>query len=161
MPPDKLKLPQPVVPPRPTPNQPLSIRVPPLTLMVPTPLMPISMPQRKFAVPPLSVKVPLEPAPVWLSLKADPEEFSELIENPGVIPAPYMARAKWIAIENERALPRTEVFRLVSKSYAMVFAKLSKKLQAELAAGKKVTTTSKKSKVKARQTPKRKKKPKK
>lgn len=80
--------------------------------------------------------VPLEPARVWLSLKADPEEFAELVEHPGVIPAPYMARAKWIAIENERALPRNEVFRLISKSYEMVFAKLTKKLQAELTAGK-------------------------
>ena len=91
--------------------------------------------------------MPLEPARVWLSLKADPEEFAELIENQGVIPAPYMARAKWIAIENERALPRNEVLRLVSKSYEMVFAKLSKKLQAELAAGRKLSgTTSKKKK---------------
>jgi predicted DNA-binding protein (MmcQ/YjbR family) len=81
--------------------------------------------------------MPLEPARVWLSLKADPEEFAELVEHPGVIPAPYMARAKWIAIENERALPRVEVLRLVSKSYEMVFAKLTRKLQAELAAGKK------------------------
>jgi predicted DNA-binding protein (MmcQ/YjbR family) len=80
---------------------------------------------------------PLEPAPVWLTIKADPEEFAELIENPGVIPAPYLARAKWIAIENERALPRTEVLRLVSKSYELVFANLTKKLQAELAADKK------------------------
>jgi predicted DNA-binding protein (MmcQ/YjbR family) len=83
--------------------------------------------------------MPLEPARVWLSLKADPEEFAELIENPGVIPAPYMARAKWIAMENERALPRNEVLRLVSKSYEMVFAKLTKKLQADLAAGKKIS----------------------
>jgi predicted DNA-binding protein (MmcQ/YjbR family) len=81
--------------------------------------------------------VPLEPARVWLTLKADPEEFSELLEHQGVIPAPYMARAKWIAIENERALPRAEVFRLVSKSYELVFANLTKKLQAELAAGSK------------------------
>jgi predicted DNA-binding protein (MmcQ/YjbR family) len=95
--------------------------------------------------------VPLEPARVWLSLKADPEEFAELVEHPGVIPAPYMARAKWIAIENERALPRNEVFRLVSKSYELVFAKLTKKLQAELVAGKKMKTVpSKKTKPKAR-----------
>ena len=95
--------------------------------------------------------MPLEPARVWLSLKADPEEFAELVENPGVIPAPYMARAKWIAIENERALPRDEVFRLVSKSYEMVFAKLTKKLQAELAAGsaKKTGAPSSKRKSKA------------
>jgi predicted DNA-binding protein (MmcQ/YjbR family) len=94
--------------------------------------------------------VPLEPARVWLSLKADPEEFAELVENPGVIPAPYMARAKWIALENERALSRNEVLRLVSKSYEMVFAKLSKKLQANLAAGKKLTKTAKKLKIKSR-----------
>jgi predicted DNA-binding protein (MmcQ/YjbR family) len=81
--------------------------------------------------------VPLEPARVWLTLKADPEEFPELIERQGIIPAPYLARAKWIAIETERALPRTEVLRLVSKSYELVFANLTKKLQNELAAGKK------------------------
>ena len=81
--------------------------------------------------------MPLEPARIWLSLKADPEEFAELVEHIGVIPAPYMARAKWIAIENERALPRNEVFRLVNKSYELVFAKLTKRLRAELAAGKK------------------------
>ncbi len=85
--------------------------------------------------------VPLEPARVWLSLKADPEEFAELVETPGVIPAPYLARAKWIAIESERALSRNEVLRLISKSYEMVFAKLTKKLQAELAAGKKPKRT--------------------
>jgi predicted DNA-binding protein (MmcQ/YjbR family) len=79
--------------------------------------------------------VPLEPAPVFLTVKADPEEFAELIERPGVIPAPYLARAKWIAIENERALPRTEIMRLVSKSYELVFANLPRKLQTELGAG--------------------------
>jgi predicted DNA-binding protein (MmcQ/YjbR family) len=106
--------------------------------------------------------MPLEPARVWLSLKADPEEFAELIENQGVIPAPYMARVKWIAMENERALPRNEVLRLVSKSYEMVFAKLSKKLQAELAAGKKMSSTSSmKTKVKVKKVPARKKKSKK
>lgn len=81
--------------------------------------------------------VPLEPSRVWLTIKADPEEFPELIERHGIIPAPYLARAKWIAIETERAVPRTEVLRLVSKSYELVFANLTKKLQAELAAGKK------------------------
>ena len=80
--------------------------------------------------------VPLEPARVWLTVKADPEEFPELIERQGIIPAPYLARAKWIAIETERSLPRGEVLRLASKSYEMVFANLSKKLQAELATGK-------------------------
>ena len=50
---------------------------------------------------------PLEPAPVWLSLKCTPEDFGELTQQPGVIPAPYMARASWIALETEDALPVT------------------------------------------------------
>src|SRR5450759_4324763 len=38
---------------------------------------------------------PLEPAPVVLSFKCSPENFAELTERPGIIPAPYMARAQW------------------------------------------------------------------
>jgi predicted DNA-binding protein (MmcQ/YjbR family) len=103
--------------------------------------------------------VPLEPAPVFLTVKADPEEFSELIEHPGVIPAPYLARAKWVAIEDERALPRTEILRLVSRSYELVFANLSKKLQAEFAAGKikKTVGSSAKKKSKSAKKPSRRK----
>src|ERR1700732_1732717 len=41
----------------------------------------------------------LEPAKIWISLKASPENFAELTERPGVLPAPYLARAKWIALE--------------------------------------------------------------
>jgi predicted DNA-binding protein (MmcQ/YjbR family) len=74
---------------------------------------------------------PLEPARVWLSLKCEAEEFAELIERPGVIPAPYLARASWIAIEREEAVARAEVLRLLSASYELVFAKLPKRLQTE------------------------------
>lgn len=94
--------------------------------------------------------VPLEPAPVFLTVKADPEEFAELVEHTGVIPAPYLARAKWIAIENEHALPRTEILRLVTKSYEMIFANLPKKSQAELAAAKKNKTVGSSSKKKSK-----------
>jgi predicted DNA-binding protein (MmcQ/YjbR family) len=100
--------------------------------------------------------VPLEPARVWLTVKADPEEFAELVERPGVIPAPYLARAKWVAVETERALPRNEVLRLVSKSYELVFANLTRKLQAELAAGKKMSgAVRRKTKTKKHRAPKK------
>lgn len=69
---------------------------------------------------------PLEPARVWLSLKADPEEFAELTERPGIIPAPYLARAKWIAIETPETLSVTEIAALLRKSYDLVVAKLSR-----------------------------------
>ena len=70
------------------------------------------------------VVIPLEPARVWLTLKADPEEFAELTERPGIIPAPYLARAKWIAVESRETLPQTEITALLRKSYELVFAKL-------------------------------------
>jgi predicted DNA-binding protein (MmcQ/YjbR family) len=77
---------------------------------------------------------PTEPAPVCLSFKCTPEEFADLAERPGIIPAPYMARAHWVALEAEDALPRAELKRLLRQSYDLVFAGLSKKLQKELTA---------------------------
>ena len=71
----------------------------------------------------------LEPAKVWLSLKANPENFAELTERPGVIPAPYLARAKWIALESPDALPDGEISQLLRESYELVLAKLPKKIR--------------------------------
>lgn len=53
--------------------------------------------------------MPLEPAPVCLSFKCSPEEFAEMVERPGIIPAPHMARAFWVALQNENAWPRQEI----------------------------------------------------
>jgi len=74
----------------------------------------------------------LEPAPVWLSLKCTPEDFAELTQRAGVIPAPYLARASWIAVENEDALPVPEIKRLLRESHSLVLARLPKKTRAEL-----------------------------
>jgi predicted DNA-binding protein (MmcQ/YjbR family) len=70
---------------------------------------------------------PLEPAPVCLSFKASPENFAELTERVDIIPAPYLARAQWVALQTRDALPLDELARLLRESYDMVFAKLSKK----------------------------------
>jgi predicted DNA-binding protein (MmcQ/YjbR family) len=75
----------------------------------------------------------LEPADVWLSFKCDPEDFAAMVERPGIIPAPYLARAHWIALETEDALSVTELKELLRKAYDLVFAKLPKKTRAELA----------------------------
>jgi predicted DNA-binding protein (MmcQ/YjbR family) len=76
---------------------------------------------------------PLEPARLWLSLKADEEQFMELIERPGIIPAPYLARAKWIAIETSETLPSAEVSALLRRSYDLVCAKLPRTVRESLA----------------------------
>lgn len=78
--------------------------------------------------------VPTEPAPVVMSFKVPDEEFAELTEHLGVIPAPYMARAKWIALESEAALPRLEIERLLKLSHTLVLAKHTKKMQAKILA---------------------------
>ena len=75
---------------------------------------------------------PLEPAPVCLSFKASPENFAELTERPNIIPAPYLARAQWVALQTRDALPSEELSRLLRDSYDMVFAKLPKKTREAL-----------------------------
>ena len=77
----------------------------------------------------------LEPAKVWLSLKASQENFAELTERPGVIPAPYLARAKWIALESPDALPAGEIAQLLRESYELVLAKQPRKLRESIASG--------------------------
>jgi len=86
---------------------------------------------------------PLVPAPVCLSFKASPEKFAELTERPNIIPAPYLARAQWVALQTKDALPPAELSKLLRESYDLVAAKLPKKIRESLsnpgaAAGRKL-----------------------
>lgn len=72
---------------------------------------------------------PLEPAPVCLSFKCSEEAFAELTERPNIIPAPYLARAKWVSLQTQDALTRGELEELLRTSYQLVLAKLPKRLQ--------------------------------
>ncbi|MEO8052383.1 MAG: MmcQ/YjbR family DNA-binding protein [Acidobacteriota bacterium] len=74
----------------------------------------------------------LEPHPTCLAFKCSPKDFDDLIERPGIIPAPYAARAKWVALEAFDALPRKELEFQLKRAYELVFAKLPKKTQREL-----------------------------
>ena len=87
--------------------------------------------------------ISLDP-PHSLSFKCTPEKFDELIELEDIIPAPYTARNKWVMLERPNALPDRELKSLVENSYQMIFAKLTKKAQAELGAAKKPTRAPKK-----------------
>jgi predicted DNA-binding protein (MmcQ/YjbR family) len=71
----------------------------------------------------------LETAPVWLSFKSTEENFAQLTERPGIIPAPYMARNMWVALETRDALGREELGVLLRQSYDLVFVKLPRKIQ--------------------------------
>ena len=78
----------------------------------------------------------LEPASVWLSFKTSPEDFFELIERPNIIPAPYLARAQWVALETRDALSPAELSDLVGQSYQIIVAKLPKKTRDSLSGRK-------------------------
>jgi predicted DNA-binding protein (MmcQ/YjbR family) len=80
----------------------------------------------------------LEPAPVCLSFKASPENFAELTERPKIIPAPYLARAQWVALESRDAVPLDELAQLLRESYDLVVAKLPRKVQDSLSIPKAV-----------------------
>ncbi|HET7779445.1 MAG TPA: MmcQ/YjbR family DNA-binding protein [Rudaea sp.] len=69
-----------------------------------------------------------------LSFKVDNDRFLELTDQPGMIPAPYMARAFWVSIVEPERFSRAETEAFVRRSYELVRAGLSKKLQAKFGA---------------------------
>jgi len=77
----------------------------------------------------------LEPAisPTRIAFKCTPERFAELVEIEGIIPAPYMAHNKWVAVQELGALRQAELRELIQASYQLVLQKLPKKTQASLA----------------------------
>ena len=78
----------------------------------------------------------LEP-PHTLAFKCTPEDFAELVERPGVIPAPYLARAMWVQEQGlGEALERPEVDRRLRASYALVAARLPRSKQPNTSASR-------------------------
>jgi len=68
-----------------------------------------------------------------LSFHAGADRYNELLENEGVIPAPYMARIYWVCLEHWDALPPRELEALLTRAYEQVFAKLPKRTKDVLA----------------------------
>ena len=78
----------------------------------------------------------LEPASDHcMSFKCTPEKFAELTERNGIVPAPYVARYHWVALESFAALSEKELKALLRNSYDLVIEKLPKKKKAELEKG--------------------------
>jgi predicted DNA-binding protein (MmcQ/YjbR family) len=83
----------------------------------------------------LFVVARMDTVPLRISFKCSPENFAELCERPGIIPAPYMARAQWVSLERLNALADAELRELISESYRLVWERLPKKRRAELESG--------------------------
>jgi len=77
--------------------------------------------------------VALEPSHgVLMSCKCTPEKFAELVEQEGMIPAPYVARYHWVGFERLDALPERELKALLQNAYELVRDRLPKKLKDSL-----------------------------
>lgn len=70
--------------------------------------------------------------PMKVSLKVKDEEYDELSSSDGIIPAPYMARNKWILVEDPDRFSRKEWEHYIRQSYELVKSRLPKKLQKEI-----------------------------
>lgn len=66
------------------------------------------------------------------SFKVDAHRFLELTDRPGIRPAPYLARAKWICVDDGDALTDAEARELLARSHALVASKLTRKLRVTL-----------------------------
>ena len=66
--------------------------------------------------------------PVKVSLKVSDEEFEELLARDGIIPAPYLARHKWIYVQKQNMSTKKQWEHYISQSYELVKAKLPKKI---------------------------------
>ena len=75
----------------------------------------------------ISLEIPLK-----VSLKVTEEEFDQLTGRPGIIPAPYVARHKWILIEYINLFSPSQWEHYIKQSYDLVKAKLPKKKAGEL-----------------------------
>ena len=67
-----------------------------------------------------------------MSLKCTPEMFAELTERDGIVPAPYVARYHWVALEHFDALKDSELKPLLKTAYELIRAKLPKKVADQL-----------------------------
>lgn len=61
------------------------------------------------------------------SFKVRDEEFKVITSREGIIPAPYLARAKWVYVLDFSRMTDTEWQHYIRQSYELVKAKLPKK----------------------------------
>ena len=70
--------------------------------------------------------------PQTVSFKTTDEDFETLTQLEGFIPAPYMARYKWVFTDNINRLGKKEWEIYARRSYNLIFEKLPVKLRKEI-----------------------------
>lgn len=70
-----------------------------------------------------------------ISFKCAPEHYDALSRAEGFRPAPYLARAKWVALDDPKTLTAAETKAYLRRAHAVIAAALPKRKQAELGLG--------------------------
>lgn len=70
--------------------------------------------------------------PISCSFKCSDEDFVALQERDGFMPAPYMARNKWIKCDDIGLLEKDDLEKYIRQSYVLMRDTLSKKLRESL-----------------------------
>lgn len=76
--------------------------------------------------------VGLNQSPTSASFKVLEEEFEEMSTREGIKPAPYVAKYKWVLVEDINTLSTKEWKHFTAQSYTLVKNKLAPKIKKEL-----------------------------
>jgi predicted DNA-binding protein (MmcQ/YjbR family) len=68
-----------------------------------------------------------------VSYSAGPERFAELVEQEGIVPAPYMARIHWVAVDRWEVLRNAEWESELRGAHEITLGKLPKGVREVLA----------------------------
>ncbi len=77
--------------------------------------------------------VGLDQSPTSASFKVKDEEFEEICGRNGFKPAPYVAKYKWVLIDDITKMNKRDWKKYVMQSYELVRGKLPPKIKKELA----------------------------
>lgn len=70
-----------------------------------------------------------------IGFKCSDMSYSLLTQQEGLIPAPYLARAKWVQMEQEGALTEEDLKAYITAAHKIIAGKLTKKARKELGLG--------------------------
>jgi len=73
--------------------------------------------------------VGLDESPTHVAFKAADEEFEEMSSREGFKPAPYLARHKWVAVDDLERLNHKEWEDYINRAYQLIKSKLPKNIR--------------------------------
>lgn len=74
----------------------------------------------------------LDQSPTTASFKVTDEEFEEMSTRPGFKPAPYVAKYKWVWIDDISKMKKSDWKKYLKQSYDLVKEKLPPKIKKQL-----------------------------